>query len=306
MERTTFTGAPGRPRLRDVVGQAAQWLARAGSESAQLDAELLLGHVLSATREQLLVMADMTLGAEPAERFAALLARRLQREPIAHIIGRKEFWSLAFQVTRDVFIPRPETERLIEVALLLAAPLCPGKPLRVLDMGTGSGAIAVSIAKELPLARIYATDIVPSALVIARQNATFHGVVDRITFRCGDLFAAVSDQKDGFDLIVSNPPYIRRAEIATLKTEVRQWEPRRALDGGADGLDFYRRIAVEAAQYLAPNGAIALEIGADTGPEVLPILMQSGLSRDVNLVHDYADRERVAVARVATDPACSS
>jgi len=124
-------------------------------------------------------------------------------------------------VTRDVLIPRPETERLIEVALLRAAHLHPHVPLRVLDLGTGSGAIAVSMAKELPLARIYATDLVPSALAIARQNATLHGVADRITFRCGDLFAAVADQMNGFDLIVANPPYIRRAEIATLSAEVR-------------------------------------------------------------------------------------
>ena len=301
MECTSCTNAASHPRLRDVIGQAAQILTRAGSESATLDAEVLLGHALALTREQLIVMADSPLGAEPAERFQSLLARRLQREPVAYITGNQEFWSLDFQVTRDVLIPRPETERLIEVALLLAAQLRSEQPLRVLDIGTGSGAIAVSIAKELPSARIYATDISPSALAIARRNATLNGVVERITFLCGDLFAALADHEAQFDLIVANPPYIRRAEIATLKPEVSQWEPRTTLDGGADGLDFYRRIAAYAGHFLAPNGAIALEIGAGMGSEVLPILVQAGLYRDVKIFHDYAGRDRVAVAKVAAD-----
>jgi len=306
MECTSCTNAASHPRLRDVIGQAAQILTRAGSESATLDAEVLLGHALAMTREQLIVMADSPLGAEPAERFQSLLARRLQREPVAYIIGGQEFWSLDFQVTRDVLIPRPETERLIEVALLLAAQMRSEQPLRVLDIGTGSGAIAVSIAKELPSARIYATDISPSALAIARRNATLNGVVERITFLCGDLFAALADHEAQFDLIVANPPYIRRAEIATLKPEVSQWEPSAALDGGADGLDFYRRIAAQAGQFVAPNGTIALEIGAGMGSEVTSILIQAGCFQDVKIVHDYAGRDRVAVAKVAADRNCSN
>jgi len=306
MECTIFPNAASRPRLRDAIGQAAQILARAGSESADLDAEVLLGHALAMTREQLIVMADSPLGAESAERFQSLLVRRLQREPVAYIIGRQEFWSLDFQVTRDVLIPRPETERLIEVVLLLAAQLSSDNPLRVLDIGTGSGAIAVSIATESPSAEIFATDISPSALAIARTNATLNGVVERIIFWCGDLYAAIADQKAQFDLIVANPPYVRRAEIATLKPEVSQWEPNAALDGGADGLDFYRRIAAQAGQFLTPNGSIALEIGAGMGAEVLPILIQSGPFQEAKIVHDYAGRERVAVARVATDLASSN
>jgi len=306
MECTSFTNAASQPRLRDAVSQAGRILAHAGNESAELDAEVLLGHALAMTREQLIVMADSPLGAEPSERFQSLLARRLQREPVAYIVGRQEFWSLDFQVTRDVLIPRPETERLIEVALLLAAQSRSDKPLRVLDIGTGSGVIAVSIAKELPSARIFATDISPSALAIARRNATLNGVIERIIFRCGDLYAAIADQKTQFDLIVTNPPYIRRAEIATLKPEVSQWEPSAALDGGADGLDFYRRIAAQAGQFLAPKGTIALEIGSGMGAEVLPILIQAGPFQDVKIVHDYAGRERVAVARVTTDLASSN
>ncbi len=306
MECATFTNAAPRPRLRDVIKQTRQILARAGIESAQLDAEVLLGHALAMTRERLIVMADMPLDPGQVERFESLLARRLRREPLAYVIGRQEFWSLDFRVTRDVLIPRPESERLIEVALLLAAESRPDKPFRVLDIGTGSGAIAVSIAKELPLARIYATDISPSALAIARSNASLNGVVERITFRSGDLFAAIADQTTHFDLIVSNPPYLRRAEIVTLKPEVCEWEPRTALDGGSDGLDFYRRMAAQAGHLLAPNGAIALEIGAGMGSAVLPILIQAGLYRDVKVVHDYAGRDRVAVAKVAADWVCSN
>lgn len=302
MECTTFTNAASQPRLGNVIGQAAQIFARAGSASARLDAEVLLCHALALTREQLILMADLPLGAEQVERFESLLVRRLNREPIAYIIKRQEFWSLDFQVTRDVLIPRPETERLIEVVLQLAAQLRSNKPLRMLDIGTGSGAIAVSVAKELPSARIYATDISPSALAIARQNAALNGVAGRIIFRCGDLFAPLADQTASFDMIVSNPPYIRRAEIVTLEPDVYRWEPRTALDGGADGLDFYRRIAAQAGRFLAPNGAIALEIGADMGAEVLPILMQAGFNRDVKIVQDYAGRDRVAVAGVVTDP----
>lgn len=302
MEYTTFTNAASQPRVRDALGQSAQIIARAGSESARLDAEVLLGHALAMTREQLLLMADQPIDAAHLERFESLLARRLSREPVAYIIERQEFWSLDFEVTRDVLIPRPETERLIEVVLLLAAQLRSNKPLRVLDIGTGSGAIAVAIAKELSSARIYATDISSSALAIARQNAARNGVDARITFRCGDLFAALADQTTAFDLIVSNPPYIRHAEIVTLKPEVCRWEPHTALDGGVDGLEFYRRIADRAGHFLAPNGAIALEIGADMRAEILPILMQTGFSRDVKIVKDYADRDRVVVARVAIAP----
>ena len=306
MESTALENLTNDSRVRELLSRAVSCLATAGIDSARLDAEVLLGDVLTMTREQLIVAAHLSLQAHQVQRFEALLQRRLEREPVAYIIGRQEFWSLDFQVSRDVLIPRPETERLIEVALLLAAQSRSDKPVRVLDIGTGSGAIAVSIAKELPSARIYATDISPTALAIARRNAKLNGVIERINFRGGDLYTAIADQEARFDLIVANPPYIRRAEIATLKPEVSQWEPRAALDGGADGLDFYRRIAAQAGQFLAPKGTIALEIGAGMGSEVLPILIQAGVFQDVKIVHDYAGWERVAVASVATDLACSN
>jgi release factor glutamine methyltransferase len=272
-------------------------LVNAGIETARLDAEVLLGHLLAMSREQLVVATDFPLPAEDAQRYEAWLRRRLQREPVAYIIGHQEFWSLDFQVTRDVLIPRPETERLIEVSLMLAAELGVGKSLRIADIATGSGAIAVSLAKELPSASIIATDKSVAALKIARRNAALHGVLDRLTLLSGDLFEAIPDDTARFDLIVSNPPYIQSAEISTLEPEVSRWEPRAALDGGVDGLDYYRRIAAQAQRFLTPQGAVAMEIGADMGREVSVILNESRLYRDLAVFQDYAARDRVVVAK---------
>lgn len=302
----TFTGRAAGASLRDGIGQAAQSLARAGIDSAALDAEVLLSYAVGLSREQLLLRPDFLLSAEQADCFAALLARRLQREPMAYIIGRQEFWSLDFQVSPDVLIPRPETERLVEVALSLAAQMTSAKPLRVLDLGTGSGAIAVSLATEIPAAKIIATDISPTALAVARQNARINSVAERIEFCCGDLMDALADHAAPFDLILSNPPYIRCAEITALEPEVSVYEPRAALDGGADGLDFYRRIAAGVWRFLAPNGALALEIGADMGHEVCAVFNQTGRYQEVVVLRDYAARDRVAVAKATVDPAFSS
>jgi release factor glutamine methyltransferase len=305
MECTTFTDRAAGARLRDGIGQAAQILARAGIDSAALDADVLLSYALGLTREQLLLRADSLLSADQADCFAALLARRLQREPMAYIIGRQEFWSLDFHVSPAVLIPRPETERLVEAALSLAASVTSTNPLRVLDLGTGSGAIAVSLATEIPAAEIIATDISPAALAVARQNARINGVAERIEFCCGDLIDALAAQATAFDLILSNPPYIRRAEIAVLEPEVGFYEPRAALDGGADGLDFYRRIAAGAWRFLAPNGALALEVGADMGDGVCAVFNQTGRYQEVVVLQDYAARDRVMIARAKADPACS-
>lgn len=301
MASATLENSADYPCVRDVLSDGARCLAAAGIESARLDAEVLLGHVLTTTRAQLVVAADRRLPADQVQRFAALWQRRLSREPVAYITGKREFWSLDFYVSRDVLIPRPETERLIEVALTLVAELGSDKPLRVLDIGTGSGAIAVSLATELPRAEIIATDVSRAALAIAQRNAALNGVADRIRFLPGDLFAALGRDTAAFDLIVANPPYIRRAEIAALEPEVCRWEPRGALDGGANGLDFYRRIAADAWQFLTLNGALALETGADMGGEVRAILNHAGRYRDVAVFQDYAGRDRVVGAKVATN-----
>jgi release factor glutamine methyltransferase len=202
-------------------------------------------------------------------------------------------------VTPAVLIPRPETERLIEVVLALAGEFPVDVAPRIVEIGTGSGAIAVSLAQELPTARIWATDISLQALAVARGNARLNSVMERIDFFAGDLFAALGAESEGFDLIVSNPPYIRRDEIATLEPEVSRWEPRGALDGGADGLDFYRRIAVQAGKLLTLRGAVVTEIGAGMGSAVAAIFNQAGFYRDVTVMQDYAGRDRVVVAKSA-------
>ena len=295
MQCGEFTAMAAGRRRRDSIREATRILACAGSDSAFLDAEVLLGHTLGISRETLLAQLDGSLSHMQAARFAALLARRIEREPVAYIVGRQEFWSLDFHITRDVLIPRPDTERVVEAALRVG--LSSDQALRVLDLGTGSGAIVVALAKELPSARLYASDISPAALAIARRNAAFNGVVERIEFCCGDLFDAFANKRPCFDLIISNPPYIRKSEIDGLQIEVSQWEPRRALDGGADGLDFYRRIAAEANQFLSGSGALVVEVGAGTGADVREIFAQAGFLPDAEIIKDYGGQERVAVVR---------
>jgi release factor glutamine methyltransferase len=297
MDSANFLDTLSGQDLSEVLRKGARRLTAAGIHSARLDAEVLLGHVLAMTREQLTVATKSPLSAEQASRFETLLERRLRREPVAYITGRKEFWSLDFLVTPDVLIPRSETELVIEVALSLTATLAAQRPLRIIEIGTGSGAIAVSLARELTRARVWATDISLGALAVGRYNARLNGVAERVGFMAGDLFTALSARRQAFDLIVSNPPYIRRDEIATLEVEVNQWEPRAALDGGPDGLEFYRRMAGEAWQFLTPGGAMVMEIGAGTARAVLAIMNQSGRYRDLGVIEDYAGKDRVVVAR---------
>lgn len=291
---TTIANEADKPALREVLSNGALTLVTAGIASARLDAEVLLGHALTLTREEIMLAGDLRLLPEQVRRYNECLLRRLRREPIAYILGRQEFWSLDFEVAPDVLIPRPESERLVEIALDLARKY---KSVRILDIGTGSGAIAVSLAKELPASMIWATDVSGAALKIAGGNTRRSGVADRIHFLHGDLFAPVDEAAGRFDLIVSNPPYIRSAEIDALQPEVSRWEPRGALDGGVDGLDFYRRIASQAFPYLAPHGAVALEIGADMGKEVANIFAEVANYANVTVYRDYADRDRVIVAQ---------
>ena len=218
------------------------------------------------------------------------------REPTAYITGNREFWSLDFRVSPDVLIPRPETELLIEVALRLAKEICSARSPRIIDLGTGSGAIAVALASELTSAEIVATDISAEALVVATVNAVRNGVAERIRFVQGDLFDPIQPEKPA-DLVVSNPPYIRRSDIDMLVPEVSRWEPRYALDGGLDGLEYYRRIAAQAFRYLAPHGALAVEIGAGMSQAVAALFQDAAECAAVNIYNDYAGIERVVVAR---------
>jgi len=283
--------------------QGVRRLLGAGIDSARLDAELLLGCALGMSREELMIAATRKVSVAESDRYEDLLRRRLNREPLAYITGQQEFWSLGFLVSGDVLVPRPETETLVERALKHLAAIHNREAPRILELGTGSGAIAVALASELPQAEIVATEIAPAALEIARRNASRNGVSNAMRFLQGDLFTALDQELEkDFDLILSNPPYIPRGEIAHLEAEVSRWEPRAALDGGVDGLDFYRRIIEEAPGYLRQGGAVAVEIGAAIGSLVLALFRNNPAYGDTGVHQDYSGRDRVLIARTRYGP----
>jgi release factor glutamine methyltransferase len=292
-QKTAASEASAR-QIAEIVRHGARFLASKGIESAALDAEVLLGHVLGLSREQILVAVDALLEDPQSRAYERLLSRRAEREPTAYIIGQREFWSLDFRVSPAVLIPRPETELLVEVARSLAKESA--RAPRIIDLGTGSGALAVALASELTDAEIVATDVSAEALAIAAGNALRNNVAGRIRFVQGDLFEAIQPE-NRVNLIVSNPPYIRRADIDALAPEISRWEPRGALDGGLDGLDYYRRIAAEGFHYLAPEGALAVEIGAGMGKAVAAIFRDAGECAGVRIYNDYMRAERVVVAQ---------
>jgi release factor glutamine methyltransferase len=234
-----------------------------GIDGARLDAELLLAEALCMTRTQLYTNFERPLGAAEIDRYRELVRRRAAREPVAYITGRREFWSMEFAVDRRVLIPRPETELLVELAveeLKARAGGSGGGRLKVADIGTGSGAIAIAIAKEIEKADVIATDLSQAALEVAPVNAERHGVAARIQFRAGNLCEPLAG--DGpFDVIVSNPPYLRRREMADIAPEVREWEPRRALDSGRDGMDATAPLVDAAYGLLAPGASLWVEVG---------------------------------------------
>ena len=219
------------------------------------------------------------------------MERRLNREPISHIIGHQEFWSLDFVVDENVLSPRPETELLIETALN-----CIYSPTsKILDLGTGSGAIAVTMAKEISECKVSAIDIDPKALNIAKENSERHGVINRIEFICADL--RTSDWSGCFSLILSNPPYIKSEDIEKIMPEVRNYEPRKALDGGVTGLDFYRSIIPMAVDRLEENGFLILEIGHDQAYEVTALLNNFSCYQNIKVIQDYLGYDRVVKAQ---------
>jgi release factor glutamine methyltransferase len=282
--------------IRGALSWGAQALRHTGIENHRLDAEVLLRHVLNMEKEQLYVNGDAPISAGQEAEFRGLLLRRSRREPIAYITGHKEFWSLDFFVTPAVLIPRPETELLVEVALQYVRRLASGSRLKVLDVGTGSGAIPVCLAKEHAATQIVAVDISSVALDVASVNARRHGVANRIRFLSGDLFAPIKPLREIFDLIVSNPPYIRTGELSMLAPEIREWEPTVALDGGPDGLDTYRRVIEEGHSYLTTGGSIVLEIGANMAPDVAELFSRSGCYGPASVYQDYAGKDRVIAA----------
>jgi release factor glutamine methyltransferase len=305
--------------IRAALKEGLAQLREAHTPSFTLAAELLLLHVIERDRAWLYAHPEDELFPEDAARYRQLLARRAAGEPTQHLTGKQEFWGLEFEVTPDVLIPRPETEHLIEVALdrLAVRELRAGRPqktqgegLRIADVGTGSGCIAIALAHELPAATIFATDISPAALAVARRNAQRHGVLSRIHFiECNMLDGlpvgarhAVPLQPQGavhesrpLDLIISNPPYIARREAETLPREVREHEPASALFGGEEGYELYAALATEAATRLAPGGILVLELGHDSLPAVRP-LFDTPAWTAVAVTNDLAGIPRVLSA----------
>ena len=247
-----------------------------GIDSATLDARLLAGAVLHLDLTGLIAQGQRQLTPDEADRLDALARRRIAGEPIARILGTREFWGLPLAVSADTLVPRPDTETIVEAALdTLRAESRTHDTLRIADLGTGTGAILLALLSELPNTTGIGTDLSAAALETARTNAHRLGLASRADFMVSDYAEGLSG---AFDLIVSNPPYIRSAEIAVLAVEVRDHDPRLALDGGPDGLDAYRRIAPQAAQLLSPGGLLVLEIGQDQDNDVARLVTARGFT----------------------------
>jgi release factor glutamine methyltransferase len=253
----------------------AEKLRQAGIDSADTDARLLMAHALGIDRAELMANGERALTMNQTRAIDALAARRLKREPVARIFGAKEFWSLSLRIDPAVLVPRPETETVVEAALVAVARGASQKKLRILDIGTGSGALLLALLSELPSATGIGTDISAAALEVALTNAERNGLGNRCTFVACDIAAGVQGP---FDLIVSNPPYISHDDIASLAPEVRDYDPALALDGGADGLNGYRAIAAEARRLLAPGGSLIVELGISQESAVRAVFTKAGLT----------------------------
>jgi release factor glutamine methyltransferase len=283
--------------------RAADFFAARGIVSARLDAEVLLASVLAIDRVGVYLRFDQPLAAGEVDAYRELVRRRAGGAPVAYLTGVREFWSIPLAVSPDVLIPRPETELLIECVLASCRPAV--SPLRILDLGTGSGALAIALARELPDADVVAVDVSPAAAAVAAANAQRAGVAARVAVVVGSWTSPL-DAAARFDVIVSNPPYVPTAEMATLAAEVRA-EPALALDGGADGLAAYRALVPEAMARLAPGGRVLVEVGAGQAEAVAAIFVAAGLD-GVAWHADLAGVPRVvagrAAAAVVTEVAC--
>jgi release factor glutamine methyltransferase len=287
--------------VRTALKQGLAQLREAHVPSFTLAAELLFLHVLGRDRTWLYAHPEEQLSTSDAERFFALIALRASGEPTQHLTGKQEFWGLEFEVTPDVLIPRPETEHVIEVGLDRLAlrevragrkPTFGGEGLQIADIGTGSGCIAIAMAKELPGATIYATDISTAAVAVAKRNAANHNAADRVRFLGSNLLDGVPPL---LDLIVSNPPYIGRREAATLMREVRDHEPEIALYGGEEGYELYADLITQSAAHLKPGGLLVLELGHNSLPAVQPLL-DAPTWTNVAVTNDLAGIPRVIAA----------
>jgi release factor glutamine methyltransferase len=273
----------------DALAAAIARLAAAGVPEPRADAEVLLARALETTRAGLVVAARRPLPGPAARDFVALVARRVTREPLAYITGEREFWSLPLAVDRRVLVPRPETELVVETALRVAP-----AARRILDVGTGSGAIAAALARERPAARVWASDLAAEALAVARANLARHA--PGVTLVRGDLLTAF--RAAAFDLVVANPPYVTDAELDGLAPEVRDHEPRVALAAGPDGLGALRRLVAESPRVVARGGWLVVEVGAGQAAAVRRLAETTGSCVRIEVVRDHAGIERVVAVRL--------
>jgi release factor glutamine methyltransferase len=280
--------------IRRVLAWAVDDLRGRGSDTPRLDAELLLALVLGSTRIALVVDADRPLSKDELGRYRELHKRRRAGEPVAYMLGSREFYGRAFRVDSRVLVPRPDTEILVEVALACTEQRSLG--MRALDLCTGSGCVAVTIALERPTARVLGTDLSPEALEVARDNAHRLGALPRVWFRTSDLFADLGPMAGPFELITANPPYIPSGERDELPITIRDFEPHLALFGGDDGFVVTRRMIAEAPEQLVSGGVLATEVGAGQAPTVAELFRARGFA-DVEIRKDYGGIERVVSGR---------
>ena len=278
----------------DLIQWTTEYFERHNIPTPRLDAELLLGHLLKKSRLQLYLHFEMPVFPEHLSTFRELVKKRAAHTPLSYLTNTKEFMSLDFYVNSQVLIPRPETELLVESILKIQK-----EPCRLIDIGTGSGAIAISLAVNRPEWEIAATDTSAEVLKIAQKNSVAHNCANRLTFLCGDLFEplkALSNQN--FDWIVSNPPYIGTNEYHTLPSNVRDYEPEAALFAGSDGLDIIRRILAGAPQFIKPGGKLCLEIGHNHSCDVQDLVQSNSDYIKCQVIKDYSGIERVVLASV--------
>jgi release factor glutamine methyltransferase len=294
-------------KIKDIFKKGVQRLKQAGIIESELEVSLLLSHLLNIDRTALLLAGDQVIDADQLEKLEKYILRRLNREPLAYIIEEKEFWSLPFKVSKDVLIPRPETELLVEITLKTMKSLFRNPeehPLKILDLGTGSGIIAVVLALELPAAAVTAVDLSCNALKVAKHNAKRHKVAERVHFINCDWFGGISSRTK-YDLVLANPPYIARDIIEkpfgetceSLQPEVGGFEPHLALDGGERGIQSICRIAEDLGKILESGGWFFMEIGADQLEDVSGIFMETAEYDNIEIYNDYAGLPRVFQAQ---------
>jgi len=281
-----------------LINWTSQYFSENGIENPRLDAEVLLAHSLRTNRLRLYLNYDKPILKGELREYKKLIKRRIRREPLQYITGYQEFWSLNLKVTKGVLIPRPETEILVEEAIkTFPQNELFDKTINILELGTGSGAVAIALAKELQRGSIVATDISDIAIKTARENAKVHGLEKQITFLKGSLFEPVRERIGTFNLVISNPPYIPIEDFRDIQPEVRDFEPRISLNGGKEGLKFYRQILSQIGRYLAKDGWVILELGKGQAEKVTRLIELTGEFNPTSIVKDFSGIERVVKAQ---------